>query len=156
MVELVSEAASPTSLIDTKASFDAGKSVCSSTAAANSQISRCPKCLVYVRYKDHVIFKNVAQQPVKPVERETVGWLTNQTDELLLIQNDRAVITKEKRVNGIIILRNCVIEAFQLPFPSSELASNNGLTSNKISEYAFRKAERKTHGAKYSGRGNNP
>jgi len=121
------------------------------TAGAASQIPK--RHLIYVRYKDHVIFKNVSQEPVEAVERETVGWLTNETEDLLLIQHDRPVTKDEKRVNGIIILRNCIIRAYQISLRNSELPSNSGAPSRKLNEYAFRSAERKTHRVKNSGEG---
>jgi hypothetical protein len=45
--------------------------------------SSIPKgSVVYIRYKDHVLFKNTSQ-PVKDIaERETVGWLTQETGDL--------------------------------------------------------------------------
>ena len=48
--------------------------------------------LVYVRYKDHVIYKNIKQPKAEAVERETIGWLTKQNDEIILIEHDRTIL----------------------------------------------------------------
>ncbi len=51
---------------------------------------------VYIRYKDHVIFKNIPQQVAEAAEREKVGWLTKQNEEIMLIEHDRTVQSLEK------------------------------------------------------------
>jgi hypothetical protein len=48
---------------------------------------------VYVRYNDHVLFKNISHPIADAVERETVGWLSRQTDDIMLIEHDRTLPT---------------------------------------------------------------
>ena len=71
--------------------------------------------LVYVRYKDHVYFKNYRNPPSKAMKRETVGWVKEENAELMLIVCDKAVSTSEGQVNGLIILKSCILEMIELP-----------------------------------------
>ena len=68
---------------------------------------------LYVRYKDHVIYKNIILPAPEAIERETVGWLTKQNEEILLIEHDRTIQRENissVKSNGIIILRSCILE----------------------------------------------
>jgi len=113
---------------------------------------------LYIRYKDHVLFKNT-QQPIEDaVERETIGWLSKQTDEIMLIEHDRTLpdprITNG-RGSGVIILRSCIIEIRELPLQKSqELVLNSPNTQSK-GEFALQPKKRKTHRAKSSKGDNN-
>jgi hypothetical protein len=102
---------------------------------------------VYVRYKDHVLFKNVVQPIEKAVERETLGWLTKQTDEIMLIEHDRTMPCFQLSMgqgSGLLILKSCIIEIHELPLQKS---SNCHLNSQKPivrDEYALQPKRRKT------------
>jgi len=48
-------------------------------------------CVVYVRYKDHVLYRNQPNPIEDAAERETVGWLTKQNSELICVEYDRTV-----------------------------------------------------------------
>jgi len=105
---------------------------------------------VYVRYKDHVIFKNISQPVVQAAERETVGWLTKQNEEIMLIEHDRTIESREMssgQGNGIVILKNCVLE-MRLLYPQPlKKASNCHLNSAEPivkDEYALQPKKRKT------------
>ena len=77
---------------------------------------------VYVRYKDHVLFKNIQQPIAEAVERETIGWLTKQTDEIMLIEHDRTITNAQipsGQGNGVIILKSCITEIRELPLQKS-------------------------------------
>lgn len=88
---------------------------------------------VYVRYKDHVLFKNVLEPVAGAVERETVGWLTKQNDELILIEHDRAIPGNLSGVNGIVILKSCILEMHALPLQkNSKRALNCKQNKGKI------------------------
>ena len=45
--------------------------------------------VVYVRYKDHVLYRNIRNPIEEAVERETAGWLTRENGEIILIEHDR-------------------------------------------------------------------
>ena len=134
-------------LVQTKAAKDTCKSVTQLTVGTN------PLTPIYVKYKDHVFFKNISEPPAAAVIRETIGWVKEENDELFLIETDRAVPRTGKNVNGIIILKNCIIEAYPLPLQNnSECRLNSQNSTIKSVECAFRPSERKTHGAKDSRR----
>ncbi|MEM2110849.1 MAG: hypothetical protein QXX08_03110 [Candidatus Bathyarchaeia archaeon] len=105
---------------------------------------------VYVRYKDHVVFKNVPEPVAEAAERETVGWLTKQNEEIMLIEHDRTVQnleTSSGQGNGIVILKNCVLEIRLLCPRPLQKASNCHLNSAEPivkDEYALQPKKRKT------------
>ena len=69
--------------------------------------------LVYVRYKDHILFRNSNPHLFKsPNIREAVGWLYKETDEALFLTNDRSVeqLPYEKRESGLIISKSNIVE----------------------------------------------
>jgi hypothetical protein len=102
---------------------------------------------IYVRYKDHVLFKNVVQPIEEAVERETIGWLTKQTDEIMFIEHDRTIPCFQLSMgqgSGLLILKSCVIEMRELPLQET---SNCHLNSQKPivrDEYALQHKKRKT------------
>src|SRR3989337_3364717 len=89
-----------------------------------------PGSVVYVRYKDHVLFRNT--KPIKDAaERETVGWLTQETNELLCVQHDRTVESlnySSGTASGLVLLKSCVLKIRVLPLqnvPSGSLNCQN-------------------------------
>lgn len=111
MAELTKNASSPECVFGTKAGSKSCKSEPTLDSAGTSPLSP----LVYVKYKDHVIYKNIQQPIAKAVERETVGWLTNQNDEIMLIEHDRSLTVKGSGVNGVVLLKSCILEIRLLP-----------------------------------------
>jgi hypothetical protein len=103
---------------------------------------------VYIRYKDHVLFKNVAKPIEDAAERETLGWLTQETDELLCIQHDRTVENphcSSGTSSGLLLLKSCILEIRMLPLqkiPSGSINCQNTITNN--AEYALQSPKRKT------------
>ncbi|MCW4024958.1 MAG: hypothetical protein NWF01_07990 [Candidatus Bathyarchaeota archaeon] len=95
---------------------------------------------VYVCYRDHVVFKNLTVPPKNAVLREAVGWVKEETDEVLLLVTDRAVSVDEKRVNGLVILKSCILERVCLGLKQAL----NAHATNSESEYALKPKERKT------------
>jgi hypothetical protein len=119
----------------------------------------CLGSAVYVRYKDHVLFKNIKQPMAEAVERETIGWLSKQTDEIMLIEHDRTIPNPQipsGQGNGVIILKSCIIEIHKLPLQETSNCHLNSAQPIQKHAYAFRPAERKTHGAKNSKRKEKP
>jgi hypothetical protein len=144
MAELTSKP-SPYGKLGTKAGFNSCK-----LESAQDSTGASPLCpLIYVRYKDHVIYKNMLQLSPDVIERETVGWLTHENQDVLHIENDRPIELKGKG-NGIIIVRSCIIEV--LPLQKNLNWHLNRKQAIEVGEYAFRMSERKTHGAKDSRR----
>ena len=103
---------------------------------------------VYIRYKDHVLFKN-AERPVENAsERETLGWLTQETDELLCIQHDRTIESLNAlsgTTSGMVLLKSCILEIHPLPLqnvPTKSINCQNNITNT--AEYALQTTKRKT------------
>ena len=102
--------------------------------------------LLYVRYKDHVFYKNIVQPDPEAIERETVGWLAHETQDIILIEHDRTIQRKgisSGKSNGIIILRSCILEI--VPLQNNLNWHLNSAEPTSKGEYAFRPTERKTH-----------
>lgn len=95
---------------------------------------QCPECkLIYVKYKDHVFFKNIKNPIAKAVVREAVGWVKNESNDALLLECDRAVLKQSKSVNGVIILKSCILEFFEL-----SLNSSNGKDKRRVCAFSQR------------------
>lgn len=75
--------------------------------------------LVYVRYRDHVLFRNVDSSIYRPHEREAVGWLVKENEEAVWILWDRSVQklpyerTKPEE-SGLVILKAVILELRRL------------------------------------------
>jgi hypothetical protein len=103
---------------------------------------------VYVRYKDHVLFKNVEQPIDEAIERETIGWLSKQTDEIMLIEHDRTIPNAQipsGQGSGVIILKSCIIEMYELPLQKSPKWLLNSSSDKGKVEFALHPKKRKTH-----------
>ena len=82
--------------------------------------------VAYVRYLDHVLYKNTPQPIKKAAERETIGWLTHENGKLLHIEHDRTLDTlpySSGSGSGLVLLKSCIIEIRALP-----LQKPSGLT----------------------------
>ena len=69
--------------------------------------------LVYVKFKDHVIFKDhLNAMRVKPIVRETIGWLVSNNDNwitLLWLREPERGSRQLRRETGICILKSDII-----------------------------------------------
>jgi hypothetical protein len=102
---------------------------------------------VYIRYKDHVLFRNVVEPIEEAVERETIGWLTKQTNEIMLIEHDRTIPNLQLSTGqgtGLIILKSCIIEILELPLQETSSCHLNSQKTTNTVEYALRPKKRKT------------
>lgn len=69
--------------------------------------------LVYVRYKDHVLFRNSDPKLYRMSNvRETVGWQIREANEALFLTHDRSVkpLPNEVCETGLIILKSEILE----------------------------------------------
>ena len=108
-------------------------------------LSKCAK-LVYVRYKDHVFFKN-ASATVGAVEREAVGWVREENEEVILLEHDRATLQGSSGFNGVAILKSCIIEVreiHEVPLQKKLECSLNSQTTESTGEFALKPEKRKT------------
>jgi len=104
---------------------------------------------VYVRYRDHILFRNTMNTIDVSVERETMGWLANENVDAIRIHWDKTLKPFSK-INesphcGLVLIRNCILEIRALPlqdFLSWPLSCWN--TKDSFTECALQNEERKT------------
>ena len=102
---------------------------------------------VYIRYKDHVLFKNILHPLEKAMERETIGWLSKEDNEIILVEHDRITPNSELsdgKSDGLIILKSCIIEIRKLPLQESLKWHLNSKETTDKAEYALQPKKRKT------------
>jgi hypothetical protein len=104
--------------------------------------------IVYIRYLDHVVYRNSPEAVENAAERETIGWLTQENKELLCIQHDRTIENLQNAsgtASGLVLLKSCALEIRALPLQN---ISNWHLISRKDNtrnaESALQTAKRKT------------
>ena len=149
MVGLTAEA---NSLESSQMSSQSSPCKCKSEPAQGSANTSPLHPLLYVRYKDHVFYKNIVQPDPEAIERETVGWLAHENQDIILIEHDRTIQRKDissGKSNGIIILRSCILEI--VPLQNNLNWHLNSAEPTSKGEYAFRPTERKTHSHKSKG-----
>jgi len=104
--------------------------------------------VVYVRYKDHVLYRNLCNPIEEAVERETIGWLARENGEIILVEHDRTpqcLQLPKGSGSGVIILKSCILELRSLPFPCGlDGRLNSTEASGTTTEYASQPKRRKT------------
>ena len=71
--------------------------------------------VLYILYLDHVLYRNTPKPVEKPVECETVGWLTSESNEVIHIENDRTLDKlpySSGRGSGFVLLKSCIKEVW--------------------------------------------
>ena len=74
--------------------------------------------VVYIRYLDHVLYRNTPKAVEEAAERETIGWLTHENGKLLHIEHDRTLDKlpySSGSGSGLVLLKSCIIEIRTLP-----------------------------------------
>jgi hypothetical protein len=71
--------------------------------------------LLYVRYLDHVLFRDSNADSYRPWTRETVGWLDYEDEECVRLVWERFAMAEppnesKPRATGLVILRKAVLE----------------------------------------------
>ena len=95
-----------------KVGEDSSKSVTTITADANPQILKA----VYVRYRDHVFFRNVETPAAQAIIREAIGWVKEENDEVMLIECDRPLPECRSGFNGVVVIKSCIVSMVSLNF----------------------------------------
>lgn len=74
--------------------------------------------LVYVKYKDHLLYRNTDSRLLNPTLREAVGWLVKENDEALFLCFDRStrILPHElpSKESGLIILKTDILERMKI------------------------------------------
>jgi len=104
---------------------------------------------VYVRYLDHLLYRNVKKPILNPDERETVGWILHEDKKGICVVWDRRTGKTEGFENclqsGCVILKECILEMRQLPLQELlDRALSCWNTRESITECAFQTEKRKT------------
>ena len=72
------------------------------------------RSIVYIRYKDHVLFQKAEPNLYRPVVREAIGWLVREDDEAIWILWDKSVMNvpheRKSAESGLVILKSDIIE----------------------------------------------
>ena len=95
-----------------------------------------PQC-VYVRYTDHVFFRNVQAPVAEAVVREVVGWVKEETEEVLLIECDRPLLQGCRGFNGVAILKNCIVSMGKVDLQGVQGRTLSSQEPKKKDEYAL-------------------
>ena len=77
---------------------------------------------VYIRYLDHVLYRNTPEALENTAERETIGWLTQENKELVCIQHDRTIENLQHAsgtATGLVLLKSCILEIRALPLQNT-------------------------------------
>ena len=103
--------------------------------------------VVYVRYLDHVLYRNTPKPIEEPAERETIGWLTKEKRKLFCIENDRTLDKlpySSGTGSGLVLIRSCILEIRVSPLQKASgwpLISRN--TNIRNAESALQTKKRK-------------
>ncbi len=130
------------------------------TGTTSSQIP--PQKLIYVRYRDHVLYNRSSALMMQPQIREAIGWLVYDCELYITLAWDRdaqppTLHGGDPKASGLVLLKTDVLELQKLKICQRPLQKNSNWHLNikrpiPEGEYAFRPSERKTHGAKDSAR----
>jgi hypothetical protein len=72
-----------------------------------------PGSVVYIRYLDHVLYRNTPEAVEEPAERETIGWLTKEEKGVVYIENDRTLDKlpySSGSGSGLVLIKSCILE----------------------------------------------
>jgi hypothetical protein len=116
--------------------------------------------LVFVRYRDHVLFNRSIASMMQPQIREAVGWLVYECDLYVIVAWDRdagpsTLHGGDPKASGLVLLKSDILELQMLKICPLPLQKTSNWSLNRKppiqeGEYAFRPSERKTHRAKSS------
>ena len=71
--------------------------------------------LIYVRYRDHVLYHRSDPLTMAPQTRETVGWLVYECPDYLIVSWDKdagppTLTGNDSKASGLVILRDDILE----------------------------------------------
>jgi hypothetical protein len=75
--------------------------------------------LVYVRYRDHVLFKDMNPGTAAPFTRECVGWFDYEDQDYIRILWERFAMPdppndSKPRATGLVILKEAILEMHRI------------------------------------------
>jgi hypothetical protein len=118
--------------------------------------------VVFVRYRDHVMYNRASALIMQPQTREAVGWLIYDCEQYIILSWDKdadppTLKGGDPKASGLVLLRSDIERLVkfypeQLPLQKTSNWSLNRKQPIQEKEYAFRPSERKTHKSKDSKR----
>lgn len=70
--------------------------------------------IIYIRYLDHVLFRNSDPNFFEPAIREATGWVIKDDDKALLLVFDKSVnhlpYEKAPIASGLVVLKDDILE----------------------------------------------
>ena len=110
--------------------------------------------LIFVRYRDHVLYNRSSALAMQPQTREAVGWLVYDCDLYIILTWDRdaqppTLHGGDPKASGLVLLKSDVLGLQKLKICPLIPQKNFELNLNckrpiQEAEYAFRPSERKT------------
>lgn len=75
--------------------------------------------LVFIRYRDHVLYHRADPTAMKPETRETVGWLVYESLDYIIVCWDRSAEPPtlkggDPKASGLVVLKSDVLELKRL------------------------------------------
>jgi len=75
--------------------------------------------IIYVRYVDHVLWRNITDPVKEPAVRETIGWYIGEEKDVIGISWDRAtkpfILQRSSLQSGAALVKNCILEIRTMP-----------------------------------------
>lgn len=113
-----------------------------------------PLTLIYVRYRDHVLYNRSVAEMMQPQIREAVGWLVYDCEHYIILSWDRdaqppTLTGGDAKASGLVLLKSDLLEFQRLRICSILLLKSSNWSLNRKKpiqedESAFRPSERKT------------
>jgi hypothetical protein len=110
--------------------------------------------LIFVRYRDHVLYNRASPQAMQPQIREAIGWQVYDCELYIILSWDRdaqppTLKSGDPKASGLVLLKSDILELQRLKVRSLPLQKNSNWSLNpqqpiQEDEYAFRSTERKT------------
>jgi hypothetical protein len=75
--------------------------------------------MVFVKYRDHVLYNRAAALDIQPQIREALGWLVFECDDYIIIKYDRdaglpTLKGGDSKASGLVLLKSAILEMRRL------------------------------------------
>jgi hypothetical protein len=110
--------------------------------------------IIFVRYRDHVLYNRSSALVMQPQTREAVGWLIYDCELYMILSWDRdagppTLHGGDPKASGLVLLKSDILDLQKLNVCLQPLQKNSNWHLNPKQpiqevEYAFRSSERKT------------
>jgi hypothetical protein len=117
MAELTSKDPSP-DVFGTKVGFNSCKLESAQGSTGTSPLNSLQQ-LIFVRYRDHVLFNRSSALMIQPQIREAVGWLIYDCDLYIIVAWDKdaqppTLHDGDPKASGLVLLKSDILELQQL------------------------------------------